>query len=97
MLLLVDADRNNVCLVQQNIGCHQYRVGKEPRIDVVRMLLGFVLELRHAGKFAEHGVAVENPGEFRVRGDVGLYKQCVFVRIQSARHIQCKRFIGAPP
>ena len=39
------------------------------------MLCGFVLELRHAGKLSELGVAVENPGQLRVGGHVALNKK----------------------
>ena len=51
------------------------------------MLGGFILELRHAGGLAKHGEAVEDPGQFGVRGNMTLYKQDAFFRIQPARDV----------
>ena len=58
MLFLVRANRNKIGLIQQDICCHQGRVGKQSSIDIVRMFRGFVLKLGHAGKFTELSVAV---------------------------------------
>ena len=48
------------------------------------MLGGFVLELGHAGQLAEHGVALQHPGQLRVLVHVGLDKNCVALRVQTA-------------
>ena len=52
MLLLIDADGNDVRLIQQNIRRHQHGVIHQTHIDIIRMAGAFILELGHAGKFA---------------------------------------------
>ena len=61
MLQLILADRNHVCLIEQDIGGHQYRIGKQPRIDVIRMFGRLVLKLRHAVQFSHIGKTVQDP------------------------------------
>ena len=53
MLFLVGADRHVIRVVEQDIGRHQARVGEQAGVDVVGVLCGFILELRHAGELAE--------------------------------------------
>ena len=59
------------------------------------MLCALVLELRHTGKLAEHGVAVEDPSQLRVSGDVGLNVKRVFLGIETCGNVERKRLIGA--
>ena len=47
VLLLIVAHRHQVGLVQQDISCHQGRIGKQSAVDVLRILGGLVLELGH--------------------------------------------------
>ena len=61
VLLLVDPHGNEVSLIQQDIRSHQNRVGEQTGVDVVRVLCGLILELRHSGKLAELGVAGKDP------------------------------------
>ena len=61
MLLLVLSHRHHVRLVDENVRRHQRRVGKEPGVDVFRVLCRFILELGHPGKFPELGVAGKAP------------------------------------
>ena len=87
VLLLVAAHGDEVGLVQQNIGGHQGGIGEQTAVDVVGILGGFVLELGHAGQFAEHGIAVQHPAQLRVGGDVGLDEQRILLGVQSAGDI----------
>ena len=53
VLRLVSADRHVIRLIEQDVACHQGRVGEKAGIDVVRVLGRLVLELRHARELAE--------------------------------------------
>lgn len=70
MLLLIHANRNQVCLIQQNIRCHKNRICVESRIDIIRVFCGFILKLGHAVQLTHIGKAVQDPAEFRVCGDM---------------------------
>ena len=61
------------------------------------MLGGLVFELGHAGKLAEHGVAVEDPAQLGVLMDMGLNKEGAFLRGQAAGDILSQLLQGAPP
>ena len=95
VLLLVDADRHDIGLIQQDIRRHQHRIGEQPGVDVVGVLCALVLELRHAGKLTEHGEAVEQPCQLGVLRHVRLDVQCVAFGVKPARKVKCQRFIGA--
>ena len=84
MLLLVAADGDKVGLVEQDIRGHERGIGEQAGVDIIRIFGRLILELRHAGKLAEHGVAVEHPAELRVRGDVALDEQSVLFRVKTA-------------
>ena len=84
MLNLVLSHRHNLGLVQQDVSGLQDRVGEKPCVDVFAVLLGFVLELRHALKIPQRGQAVEYPGEISVPGYLRLGKQRAAVRRQAA-------------
>ena len=66
MLLLIRADRHQIRLVQENIRRHQNRIREQTAVDIVRVLGGFVLELRHARKLAHISKAIEQPRQLRV-------------------------------
>ena len=72
VLALVLPHRDQVGLVEENVGGHEGGVGKQAGVDVVGVGGRLVLELGHAAELAEHGVAVEHPGQLRVLGHVGL-------------------------
>ena len=61
VLLLVQTNRNQVGLIQQDVGSHQGRIGEQTGVDIIGVFSGFVLELGHTGQLAELGVAVEYP------------------------------------
>ena len=84
MLLLVRTDGYEIGLVKQNICRHQARVSEEAGVDVVCMLCGFVLELRHTGELAELCVAVEHPGQLRMGGNVALNEEDTLLRVNAA-------------
>lgn len=44
MLLLILAYRDLVCLVNDDVGCHEHRVGEQAGIDVIRLLAYLLLE-----------------------------------------------------
>ncbi len=74
VLALVVADRNDLGVVQQDVGRHEHRIGEQADRGRLRSLLGrLVLELGHARGFAEAGDRVEDPGELCVGGNVGLH------------------------
>ncbi|MBG9885107.1 hypothetical protein ABE10_00605, partial [Bacillus toyonensis] len=76
VLLLVVADRNDLRLVQQDVGGHQHGVGEQAhRGRVGAVALRLVLELGHASGLAEAGDRAEDPGELRVGAHVGLHVQ----------------------
>jgi len=72
VLLLVQTNRNQVGLIQQDVGSHQGRIGEQTGVDVVSVFSGFVLKLGHAGQLAELGVAVEYPCQLCVGADMAL-------------------------
>ena len=61
MLALVNAHWHKVRLVEQDIRRHQRRIGEETAVDVLAVLGGLVLKLRHARQLAELRIAVKNP------------------------------------
>ena len=90
VLLLVMAHGNQVRLVQQDICCHQSRIGKQAAVDILSMLAGFVLKLSHTGQFAKHGIAVQDPAQLCVLVDMRLDEQGVLLRIQAAGDVLCQ-------
>ena len=48
MLSLILSHRHLCSLVEDDIGCHEHRVGKQANADRFTLLLGFVLELDHS-------------------------------------------------
>ena len=84
MLLLILTDRHEVGLIDENIRRHQHRVGEQARGDVVRVLGGLVLELRHAAQLAELRVAAEHPRKLRVLGHMALNEHDVLRGVKPA-------------
>ena len=56
------------------------------------MVLRFILKLGHARKLAEHGVAVQNPGQLRVGGNMPLYKKQALLGVDAAGNILGQHF-----
>ena len=94
MLLLVLAHRHQVGLVEHDIRRHQGGIGEQTGVDVVGVAGGLVLELGHAGQLAEHGVAVEHPGQLRVGGHMGLDEEDGLLRVDAAGHQLGKELNG---
>ena len=84
MLLLILAHRDIVGLIEQDIRRHQRRIGEETAVDVLAVLGGLVLKLRHARELAEHRIAVQDPAELGVLRHVGLDEQRVLLGVQAA-------------
>ena len=95
MLSLVVANGNNVCLVEENVRRHKGGVCEETCVNIFRMLLALILKLCHSGKLTEHGVAVKHPTKLCMRRNVGLYKECIFLFIETASHVKSKGFVGS--
>jgi len=87
VLLLILADGDIVGLIQQDVRRHKGGIRKQAAIDVVGMLGGFVFELGHAGKLAEHGVAVQDPAQLSVLMHMALDEQSVFLRVEAAGNV----------
>ncbi len=86
MLPLVLADRDLLGAVEQDVGCHQHRIGEQPDAGVLGALLrGLVLELRHATGLAEAGHAGQHPRQFDVLGHLALHEQHRPVRVDTDR------------
>ena len=96
MLLLVLPHRDEIRLVEQDIGGHQAGVGEEAGVDVVGVLGRLVLELGHAGELPEHGVAIQHPAQLRVGGHMALDEDRVLLRVQAAGDIDRDLGQGAP-
>ena len=84
MLALILPHGDDIGLIEQDVGGHEGGIGKEAGVDVVGVLGGLVLELGHAAKLAEHGIAVEDPGQLRVGGHHGLDKEDAPVGVNAA-------------
>ena len=90
VLRLVGADGDVVGLVEQDVARHERRIGKETRVDVLRVLRGFVLELRHAGELTELRAAIHDPAHLRVAFVVALHEHEAFLRVDAAGQQQRK-------
>ena len=88
MLLLIRAHGHHVGLVQQDIGGHEHRIGKQAGVDVVRVLGRLILELRHAAQLAHISEAVKNPGKLGVHGHMTLGVDDILLGIQAAGNIE---------
>ena len=84
MLFLVGTNRHQISLIHQNIGGHQHGIGKQTGVDVIGILGGLVLELGHTGQLAEHGVAVQDPGQLGMGRNVGLDKEHTLFRVNTS-------------
>ena len=96
VLLLIRADRHKVALIKQYVACHQHRVGEKAGVYIVRVLCGFILELRHSGELAHIGVAAQHPVKLSVLVNVGLHKQYGFFGIYAAGQQQRHSLAGPP-
>ena len=84
MLPLILSHRHQIRLIQQNIRRHEHGIGKQPRCDVVGVLLGLGLELGHAAQLAELGVAAQHPAQLRVLGHMALDEHDVLLGVKAA-------------
>ena len=85
MLLLVLADRHVRGLVDQDVGRHQRRIGEQAQRDVLAVLAGLLLELRHAAHPAHARHAIEDPGELRVLGHHRLVEHDLLGAVDAGR------------
>ncbi|MDH6549194.1 hypothetical protein M2162_003291 [Streptomyces sp. SAI-041] len=84
VLALVLAHRDLVGLVEQDVRDLEDRVREQADARAVGALAGgLVLELGHAGRLAEAGEAVHDPGELGVLGDVALDEEGAALRVES--------------
>ena len=95
MLGLILPDRDEVGVVDQDVGCHQHRVGEQAAIDIVGVLGALVLELSHAGQLAKLGIAGQHPGQLGVRGHMALHKKHMVFRVDAHGQQQGGQLAGA--
>ena len=88
VLALVDANRHDVRLIQQNVRRHQNGVIHQPHVDVLGVLGALILELRHALHLPHIGEGVEHPRKLGVRGDVGLHIQRARLGVDAAGDVE---------
>ena len=91
VLALIDTDGHDVRLIEEDVRRHQDGICHESHVDVLGMLCSLVLELRHALHFADIGDGVEDPGEFRVRGDVRLNIERALLGIDAAGNVERRK------
>ncbi len=85
VLFLVFADRHVRALVNQDISGHQVGIGVEANRGTLLILSGLFLELSHAVEPTEPGHAIENPGQFRMCGNLTLIKDDVAFGVDAGR------------
>ena len=95
MLALILAHGNVVRLIQQNVRRHECGICEKTAVYVVGVLGALVLKLRHAGKLAEHRVAVEYPAQLCVLVNVALHEKGVLLRVDAAGDVLRKLLKGA--
>ena len=83
MLTLVLTHGDTVGAVEEDVSCHQGRVGEQACVHVVGVGSGLVLELGHPAQFAVHGVAVQDPGQLSVLGHMGLNEDDALLGVQT--------------
>ena len=84
VLGLVVAHGDAVGLDAQDVRGLEHGVGEQPRVDVLLVLGGLVLELGHPFQGADGGAGAEDPGQLHGFGYVGLHEQSTAVRVESA-------------
>ena len=87
MLLLIVTHRNDVRIIQQNVGSHQHRIGEQTSRCRL-FILAFILELGHSGQLAGIGLAGQHPSQFCVTRNIRLHENDGFLWIDSYRQIQ---------
>ena len=97
MLLLVIAHGHKVALVKQDVRSHQHGIGVKTGVDIVRMFLGFVLELGHAVELTHVGAACKRPVQLRVLLHMGLHEHHGPFRVNAAGKQQRDRIECALP
>jgi hypothetical protein len=81
VLSLIVTHRHEICLIKKDVRRHQHGIVKQADADVFLLLARLVFVLRHALEFRHAGDAVQNPRQFSVFGNVGLYEDCRDLRI----------------
>ena len=95
MLLLVCTDGYDVDVVEQNVRGHENRIGEQTATDTLGGLLcTLVLKLGHSVKLAHTGVALQDPCQLVVCGNLGLDEEGAVVGIQTAGQIQGRKATG---
>ena len=88
MLLLVDAHGYEVGIVDEDVSRHEHRIGKQARVDILRMPGTLFLKLVHTRQLAEGRAAGEHPRQLRMSGHMALYEQHAPVRVDAASQQQ---------
>lgn len=90
MLFLVFANGYFYASVQQDVGRHQHRVGKQSCVDVVGLSTCFVFERGYTLQFAQVGVHVQEQVQFRSFRNIALKVNGAFFRIEAQGDILCQ-------
>ena len=83
MLFLVGAYRHIVGIINEYIRRHKHRIVKKTYANVAAELCAFVFKLRHSCRLAELRVAVKNPAELSVRGNMALNKNNILFGVNA--------------
>lgn len=85
VLHLIFANRDDVCVVEEDVCGHEYGVVEQACADGLLVVFGgFVFKLRHSLELAQGCDAAEEPCEFGVAGDVRLYEEFAALGFEAA-------------
>src|ERR1051325_9485684 len=91
MLLLVLTDGHEIGLIQQNVGGHQNRIGKQPDRGPFAITLALILKLRHPLELAHSRDAGEYPCKLGMCRYIRLDKNRRFLSVDSSCQVDpCK-------
>ena len=95
MLTLVVANRNFLCVIQQDVGRLKCGIRKQSSRNKICFTLGrFVFELGHSTEFAKTDRALHDPTKLRVLGNMRLHKNRCNIWVKTHRKEHRRKFHG---
>ena len=88
MLFLIHTDRHKIGIIEQNIGSHERRIGKQSSIYIVCVLLRFILKLSHSSQLSVHSIAIKYPCKLGMSGNMALNKNKIFFQGQHRTQVR---------
>ena len=82
VLALIITDRHTVCVIEQDVGRHEDRVGEEAHAHGL-LTATLVLELGHPTQFTHRRGALQEPGQLLMRRHMTLHEEGAAGRIKS--------------